>query len=136
MNNEMHYSDRAEMAMRAAAAKAGHDISNISVKYATLDATWGDRMGLVVLGGDQATRERCAAFLLAWCAKYFAGRTSYECQNAVRAAGNVTWLTHKAGAGVFPADPPDYYSAEKAADYRARSQPGVAVSTVYYPCAE
>jgi hypothetical protein len=135
-----HYTERCREDLATAARKSGCDISDIQVRYATLDSTWGDKVGMVVLGGTAEKRERVATYILNWCRKNLKN-SSYDAQNGVSDYGVVHWLAQESvgrvGAdGVFPKDPPSYYNAEKADDYRSRIQEGRAIATYYYPCAE
>lgn len=134
-----HYLDRVRDALALKAKRAGIDITGVTLRMGTLDRTWGDRDGIVVLGGTVELRARIAAFVAAWCDKYL-GASSYDNQKCVMDRGVVGWYTPAQGEpgteGVTSIKAPSYYSEADAAKRAERVQYGHAVSTFYYPCAE
>jgi hypothetical protein len=87
-----HYLDRVRDALALKAKRAGIDITGVTLRMGTLDRTWGDRDGIVVLGGSSELRARIAAFVAAWCDKYL-GASSYDNQKCVMDRGVVGWYT-------------------------------------------
>ncbi len=134
-----HWSDAAIKATTLAARKCGADMSDITIKYATLDRTWGDKVGLVVFGGTPELRARVASYLTKWLTKHLTSllKRGYDQQISVDSEPrNVAWLPKGATGtdGVAPMTPPSYYSPEDKADYVARIKPALGIGCVYYPC--
>lgn len=76
----------------AAAKKAGISMADegIELRFATIEATWGELCGLVVAGGSAAMRER----IVAWLRKYLTANRperSYDSQFALRADQPIGW---------------------------------------------
>ena len=109
--------DAAKTAMAAAAAKAGANLGELDIRFLTIEATWGDLAGFVVLGGDETIRTRAAAWLHAWLGRNMPER-SYAAQYARRDPRPVG--VHARTGKVGDQAKPDML-------------PGVAVPFVYYP---
>lgn len=93
---------------------------------ATLDRTWGDQDGYVVVTGDEALAARCAAYLSAWVRKHLAPRRSYhfQVQGHVLPVGDAMVDVRDIPAGMRPHDVGNAVVR------------GVRVSAVYFPCAD
>lgn len=131
-----------EAAFRAAAAKAGVDISAVKWTGCTTDATWGDRVGQVFYGADPAVNERAAKFFEAWYRKN-AAASSYDAQSSIGFAGLYHFSRYSNGAqgwyrGALPPAPAPY-KIDMCGDFvfeRVEAYEGYAVSTTYYPSAD
>ncbi len=66
----------------ARAAREGIDISDLSLDWATLDATWGDKCGYVVSGLTSELNERVAKCFEKFCSKH-AGSGRYDSQRSI-----------------------------------------------------
>jgi hypothetical protein len=137
----VHWSTKAAEALEAASTKAGVSLEEIEVRYASIDRTWGDKVGLVVYGGTEELRARCAAFLSAWMRKNLDRKGSYEEQRTSHEIQPVGWLLQESAGrtgadAVFPIEPPSYQSEEQKAEYRKNLRPALAIPAFYYPCAE
>lgn len=124
-----------EQSLHAAAARAGFakQIADVKFEFATLERTWGDRVGYVFYGADAATNERAARYFEKWYAKY-AGPGSYEAQRSIAFRGEYSFSKFSNGAGGW--------SEGKLAPYtggsvtRVETREGYAVSTTYFPCSD
>ena len=139
-----HWSDEAIASATSAAKKCGVSLDGLQIKYATLDQTWGDKVGFVVIGGEEATRTRVASYLVKWLQKNLTKKLerSYDQQISVDSSPRqVAWLLQESAGrvgadGIFPKNPPSYYSEEDKADYLDRIRPALGIGCVYYPCSE
>jgi len=93
---------------------------------ATLDRTWGDQDGYVVVTGDEALAARCAAYLSAWVRKHLAPRRSYhfQVQGHILSVGDAMVDVRSIPEGLRPHDVGNAVVR------------GVRVSAVYFPCAD
>ena len=111
----------------ARAAREGIDVSALTIDWATLDSTWGDKCGFVFSGLTAELNERVAKCFEAFASKHY-GRGSYGCQRSIGLlSGAFYQSTHPNSAG-------RWFRDLSTGSEGARQ--GVAVSTVYYPCAD
>ncbi len=131
-----------QKAFKAAAAKAGIDVSQVKHTGCATNTTWGDRVGTVFYGADAATNERAARFFETWYRKN-APKSSYEAQSSIAYEGVFHFHKCSNGAqgwyrGVLP-PAPEPYKSEMCGDFvfeRVEGYEGYAVSTTYYPGAD
>lgn len=122
--------------LKAAAAKAGCDLSGLLIESCTMDQTWGDRIGLF-FSGQHA--ERAAKWFAGWLLRN-RGDGSYEAQRSVGGVEAWTRLVYKANGATShcrgEAKAPDYDRDPAAWLAGFELTPGFSVSHTYHPCAE
>lgn len=139
---------RFRVALDNAAKQKGIDASIIQWQPATMERTWGDRVGYVFFVDTDVSESR-AAFLACWAAKTFerwypdhAPEGSYGAQRSIGFCGRFHYVEFNNGAKgwyrgqitPFEPRPPmeDGWRLE-----RIKAIPhGWGVATTYYPCAD
>ena len=127
-NDQLIAAFRKFIAVRAAAE--GITIDGLSLDWATLDATWGDKCGYVVSGLTAELNERIAKCFQAFCSKH-AGPGSYGAQRSIDLIERPFFQsTHPNSLGKW----------FDAGSFRGTGTDGLksgrAVSLTYYPCAD
>lgn len=130
--------DHLRAAIVDAAKRHGCDITGLSFEGASLDSTWGDKVGLVFWGASDDVNERAAAFAEQWFSKH--GETfklfgRYEAQRSIGRCGVRYYSRFDNGASGWHDKP----TGERAGDQRpalVETRVGHSVSFVYYPCAD
>lgn len=121
--NSTNWRGAFEVAIKAAAAKAGVDISGLKWDTATIDDNWGRDVGLVFSGSEFA--ERAARFFAVWAQKHLYPIGSYKEQfrgdyhgemRLTKTPSGTKWMCPR-----HLKDPGKYAI-------------GYATSYVYYPC--
>lgn len=109
------------------AAREGLDVSALTIDWATLDATWGDKCGYVFSGLTAELNERVARCFEAFASKHY-GAGSYNSQRSIGLMSNKFYQsTHPNSAGKW------FRELSSGAE---GAREGVAVGMVYYPCAD
>jgi hypothetical protein len=115
--------------LAAAAAKCGVSLDGLTVKWTTLDRTWGDLCGWVFVGENA---ERAAQFASKWVAKNMASRRNYDQQIQVNQPEACDYAVDNVG-NVFT-NRSNLWDGDK--DGRLDWKPAFKLAVVYYPCAE
>ncbi len=116
--------------LTARAAREGIDVSGLTIDGATLDSTWGDKCGFVFSGLTAELNERVAKCFEAFASKHY-GKGSYDSQRSIGLCGIRYRSEHPNSAGKWF----DAHAFQYSGGIEGK-RIGVAVSTVYYPCAD
>lgn len=132
------------VSLERAAARESVSVAGVKWEFATLEATWGDLCGYVFYGAEPAVCERVAEFFAKWMAKH-GPKSCYEAQRHVRVHGKMHYSEFSNGARSWSRSPYEgpevkrYEGVVTGEPFEVRlveKREGVAVATVYYPCAD
>lgn len=129
------WSDKFRAALAVAASKAGVSLEGLQIEGCTIDNTWGDKVGLAFFGAAPEVNARAARFFEAWARKHLRAMGvvgGYGCQESINYVGPMFRATYPNGAGGWYRE--SY--RERMGGEGATVVDGVAVSYVYYPCAD
>jgi len=112
--------------LASAAAKCGISIDGLTVKWTTLERTWGDLCGWVFVGEHA---ERAAEFASKWVQKHLASQRNYDRQVQVNSPEACDYATDNCG-NVFTRR--DLVWGGESLEWK----PAFKLAAIYYPCAE
>lgn len=127
--------------LKRASERAGVDISGLQYDHATLEANWGDLVGLVFYGASREVNERAAQYFEKWAQKHFSAG-NYNAQRAIRQMGEYHFSRFNNGAKGWYRGPLKEVPADRklsGCDFVLKcveTREGFGVATTYYPCAD